>query len=156
MRGRGLLALVLGLVLGVLAVQLPDWLRPADEGIAPPTITLPAADPACDPSQTLCSAGDDKRRLALRLKGPVTGLRPFRVELVAAGMKVREVQLEFTMPDMDMGQNRYRLLPEGNGWVGLVTLPICATGRSDWWVTVRVLGDEQQWEAGFPFEMQGR
>jgi hypothetical protein len=156
MRGRGLLVLVLGLVLGMLAVQLPDWLRPADDATALPTLTLPAADPDCDPSQTLCSAGDDKRRLALRLQGPVTGLRPFRVELVAAGMKVREVQLEFTMPDMDMGQNRYRLLPEGNGWVGLVTLPICATGRSDWWVTVRVLGDEQQWEAGFPFEMQGR
>ncbi len=156
MRGRGLLVLVLGLVLGVLAIQLPDWLRPADDGIPLPTITLPAADPACDPSQTLCSAGDGERRLALRLQGPVTGLRPFRVELVAAGMKVREAQLEFTMPDMDMGQNRYRLLPEGNGWVGLVTLPICTTGRSDWRVTVRVLGDEQQWEAGFRFEMLGR
>jgi hypothetical protein len=60
------------------------------------------------------------------------------------------------MPGMDMGQNRYRLLPEGNGWVGLVTLPICASGRSDWWVSVQVLGDEEQWEAGFPFEMRGR
>jgi hypothetical protein len=156
MRGRGLLLLALGLVLGVLVVQLPEWLRPADDGTPLPSVVLPAADPACDPSQTLCSAGDDSRRLALRLQGPVTGLRPFRVELVAAGMQVREVQLEFTMPDMDMGQNRYRLLPEGNGWVGLVTLPICATGRSDWWVTARVLGDDQQWEAGFPFEMQGR
>lgn len=156
MRGRGLLILVLGLVLGMLAIQLPDWLHPASDDTPLPTITLPAADPACDPSQTLCSAGDDARRLALRLQGPVTGLRPFRVELVAAGMKVREVQLEFTMPDMDMGRNRYRLLPEGNGWVGFVTLPVCTTGRSDWQVAVRVRGDEQQWEAGFSFEMQGR
>ena len=156
MRGRGLLILAFGLVLGVLAVQLPDWLRSTDDGTPLVTVTLAAADPECDPSLTLCTASLDNRRLALRLHGPVTGLRPFRVELVAAGMRVREVQLEFTMPGMDMGQNRYRLLPEGNGWVGLVTLPICATGRSDWWVTARVLGDEQQWEAGFPFELQGK
>jgi hypothetical protein len=76
------------------------------------------------------------------------------VQVVAAGPPVRELQLEFTMSAMDMGQNRYRLLPEGNGWVGLVTLPICTTGRGDWRVTVRALGEERQWEAVFPFEME--
>jgi hypothetical protein len=153
MRGRGLIVLALGLVLGVLVVQLPDWLRPAGDETALPSVLLAPADPACDPTRGACAASDGSRRLVLQMQGPVSGLRPFRVQVGAAGMGVREVRLEFTMPDMDMGQNRYRLLPEGNGWVGLVTLPLCTTGRGDWLATVRVLGDEQQWEAVFPFEV---
>ena len=156
MRGRGLLILALGLVLGVLAVQLPDWLRPARDMEALPVRVLAPVDPGCDASQVVCTARDGEAALALRMQGPVIGLRPFRVQVVPAGMAVREVRLEFTMPDMDMGQNRYRLLPEGNGWVGLVTLPICTTGRSDWQVSVQLLGDDTRWEAVFPFEMQGR
>ena len=153
MRGRGLLILALGLVLGVLAVQLPDWLGQGAGEEVLPTVSL-AVDPGCDPTRTVCTAGDATQRLALQINGPVTGLRPFRVQVVAAGLSVREVRLEFTMPGMDMGQNRYRLLPEGNGWVGLVTLPVCTTGRSDWLVTVRALGAERQWEAVFPFGME--
>jgi hypothetical protein len=156
MRGRGLLILALGLVLGVLAVQLPDWLRPARDAADLPRVGLALVEPGCDASRTVCTARQGAQALALQMQGPVVGLRPFRVQVVPSGMVVREVQLECSMPDMDMGQNRYRLLPEGNGWVGLVTLPICTTGRSDWLATVRVLGDTQQWEADFPFEMQGR
>jgi hypothetical protein len=154
MRGRGLLVLALGLVLGVLAVQLPGWLGQRAGDVPLPTSVLVLADPACDPTRTVCTASDATQRLALQIKGPVTGLRPFRVQVVAAGPPVRELQLEFTMSSMDMGQNRYRLLPEGNGWVGLVTLPVCTTGRGDWQVTVRALGEERQWEAVFPFEME--
>lgn len=156
MRGRGLLLLALGLVLGGLAVQLPDWLRPARDEAALPVRMLERVDPGCDASQAVCTARAGDQALALRMQGPVVGLRPFRVQVVPAGMAVREARVEFTMPGMDMGQNRYRLLPEGNGWVGLVTLPLCTTGRSDWQVSVQLVGDGEVWEARFPFEMQGR
>ncbi len=155
MSGRGLVILAVGLLAGVLVVQLPHWLQRDTAHPAPP-IPLPVQSPACDAAREICTAADDQMRMALQFRGPVIGLQPFRVQLVAAGHEIREVQIEFTMAGMDMGQNRYRLLPEGNGWVGMVTLPVCTTGRSDWLATVRVTGQEDSWEAVFPFTMQAR
>lgn len=155
MSGRGFLILILGLLIGGLAVQLPRWL---DGQADSPRETFPLdlSDVNCDPVRGPCTALSGEVRLALHLQGPVIGLRPFRVQLVAAGARFEEAQLEFDMAGMDMGRNRYRLLQEGNAWVGVVTLPVCTTGRSDWRATVRVGGAGREWVAVFPFEMQAR
>lgn len=66
-------------------------------------------------------------------------MRPFhlRLEIPLA----HEVHASFAMRDMQMGLNRYRLLPQGAGvWTGEVILPICVHGRSDWVMTLDVDG----------------
>ncbi|MEQ6291866.1 hypothetical protein ACFPAG_14750 [Vogesella sp. GCM10023246] len=40
--------------------------------------------------------------------------------------------IEFSMRDMDMGFNRYQLLPHGNDWQARITLPVCVTGSRQW------------------------
>ena len=45
---------------------------------------------------------------------------------------VRDVHASFAMQGMEMGLNRYRLIPAAGDWQGEVTLPVCAQGRSDW------------------------
>ena len=45
---------------------------------------------------------------------------------------VRDVHASFAMQGMEMGLNRYRLIPADGDWQGEVTLPVCAQGRSDW------------------------
>ncbi|RXZ43359.1 hypothetical protein [Crenobacter cavernae] len=57
---------------------------------------------------------------------------------------------EFTMPVMDMGFNRYRFVPEGNGWRATVNLPVCATGERDWLMVLEVEGKRYT----VPFKMQ--
>jgi len=42
---------------------------------------------------------------------------------------------------MEMGFNRYRLLPDGPGsWQAEVLLPACIQGRKDWLMTLEVDG----------------
>ncbi|MFC3533519.1 hypothetical protein ACFOLG_15175 [Vogesella facilis] len=40
--------------------------------------------------------------------------------------------IEFAMRDMDMGFNRYQLLPQGDGWRASITLPVCVSGSRQW------------------------
>lgn len=71
-------------------------------------------------------------------------------------MNAQAVTLRFDMVGMDMGVNQYRLQVIDKGvWQAQVMLPVCVTGRRDWFATVRVTvpGDEAV-EAKFPFETQ--
>lgn len=51
---------------------------------------------------------------------------------------VRDVHVSFAMQSMEMGLNRYRLVPQAGAWQAMVTLPVCAQGRSDWNVLVEI------------------
>lgn len=47
--------------------------------------------------------------------------------------QAREAHASFSMRGMEMGFNRYRLLPDGaGGWQAEVMLPACVQGRNDW------------------------
>lgn len=66
-------------------------------------------------------------------------MRPFRLKVDV--LNAREVHASFTMRDMQMGLNRYRLRLEGVGvWTADITLPVCMSGRGDWIMTLDVDG----------------
>ncbi len=73
-------------------------------------------------------------------------MQPFQVTLQHTG--AQQIYLDFVMPGMRMGLNRYRMLPQGNAepmqnsqtqhWQAQVILPACVQGRSDWqmWISI--------------------
>lgn len=67
-------------------------------------------------------------------------MQPFRLQINTASTSgIKEIHASFTMQGMDMGLNRYRLLPQTNGvWMANVTLPVCTQGQSDWRMTVEL------------------
>jgi hypothetical protein len=69
--------------------------------------------------------------LHVRFDRPPRPMQAFRVEVELPG--VRAVHARFSMRGMEMGLNRYRLLPDGPGrWHAEVMLPACIQGRNDW------------------------
>lgn len=57
------------------------------------------------------------------------------------GSHAHRVSAEFQMVGMDMGFNRYDLLPAGDGaFAAQATLPVCVSGRHDWVLTLDVDG----------------
>lgn len=114
-----------------------------------------AVNDTCDPIAEACRAMGDDAEFSFHLAGPVKPLKPFDVE-VKTGLNAQAVTLRFDMVGMDMGVNQYRLQVIDKGvWQAQVMLPVCVTGRRDWFATVRVTvpGDEAV-EAKFPFETQ--
>jgi hypothetical protein len=71
---------------------------------------------------------------------PANALRPFELRVRAPSAK--EVTASFTMTGMEMGLNRYQLVPaaEAGNWRARVILPVCVAGRSDWEMTLVVDG----------------
>jgi len=73
----------------------------------------------------------DGAELRVQFDRPPRPLKPFVVTVAWPG--VQSVHARFLMPGMEMGLNRYRMLPAGPGrWRAEVMLPACVQARSDW------------------------
>ncbi|MGC0151816.1 hypothetical protein ACPRNU_05095 [Chromobacterium vaccinii] len=66
--------------------------------------------------------------------------QPFVMRLDGAAAETAPTA-DFTMPQMDMGFNRYTFVREGAGWRATATLPMCVSGSRRWQVEVK-LGDK--------------
>ncbi|MCW3480464.1 hypothetical protein OL229_13020 [Neisseriaceae bacterium JH1-16] len=77
---------------------------------------------------------------SLRFTTPPSYRQPF--ELTLSGVAAKEApSIEFSMAQMDMGFNRYRLVANGQGgWHASVRLPVCASGGRDWIATINLDG----------------
>ena len=114
-------------------------------------------DPACDITAGPCVAtGDDGLRIELQLPPAPVALKPIEVKVRTAGARVEAPVLDLSMIGMDMGDNRYRLLAQGDdAWRATVVLPICIQDRADWIAAVTFSARGGRYRARFPFSTGG-
>jgi hypothetical protein len=109
-----------------------------------PARAIVKADPACNPVGQACAAGDAALTITLELAAHIRPLTLFPLQVRLTGeeaSEVRKVAVSFTMPNMDMGFNRFDLRQQADEtWQGQALLPVCSMGRRDWRVTVEVIG----------------
>lgn len=113
-------------------------------------------DTSCDPVARRCRAVAEGVAFSVRLGPGVQALRPFtvRVHTDIAAAQIRTFYVAFVMSGMDMGLNRYRLLPQADGdWLAEATLPICTSGRSDWLARIELYTDTRHWTLSVPFTL---
>ena len=129
---------LIGLILALIATELYHVL-PHDGNIAQTV--------SCPDLSRLCRFEVAGKPVELRFSAPPSGLHPFTLQLQAAG--AHEIYASFIMRSMDMGFNRYHLLPSGAGnWQAQVLLPVCVSGRRDWVLTLTIDGKQ----AEIPFQ----
>ena len=98
-------------------------------------------DPACDLQRQACrvqlpAGGSVELAMGTR---PVPMVKPFTVEVRAAGFSPQRIEVDFAGIDMNMGLNRPELVARGDGlFSGEATLPVCITGAMDWQATVLI------------------
>jgi hypothetical protein len=123
---------LIGLILALIAIELYHVL-PHNED-TPQSVSCP------DPTLS-CQFKVDNKPVELRFSAPPSGLHPFTLQLQVAN--AHEIYASFIMRSMDMGFNRYHLLPESAGhWQAHVLLPVCVTGRRDWILTLTIDGKQ--------------
>lgn len=73
----------------------------------------------------------------------VAAKEPFDITLRNVPPQVQEVFVSFSMRDMDMGFNRYKLLRQADGsWAARqIRLPVCVQGRSDYLADIHIGGE---------------
>jgi hypothetical protein len=85
----------------------------------------------------------------------VRALQGFPIRVLVRGAEVHSVTVEFSMPSMDMGRNRYRLSRQASDvWAGNVILPVCSSGRRGWVAKVEVETPRERLTARFPFQAE--
>lgn len=115
----------------------------------------------CNPSKSVCEAAEQDNSVTLYFPEQVHYLKPFRMQVTAKGFSntaIEAVQVEYTMVGMDMGLNRFSLMPvtddkgqqryEGEG-----ILPVCVSGRVDWLANVNIVTEEKVFEAAFKLQV---
>jgi hypothetical protein len=101
--------------------------------------SAPATPIACMDISSGCASADG--RVRLRFDRQPKTMVPFGLKVSAAATKV---YASFAMPGMEMGLNRYRLLPQDDGfWSAKITLPVCANGRNDWTMMLEVVTPDE-------------
>ena len=82
-----------------------------------------------------CKVSLDGKPLEIGFSATPSALHPFALTVKKEGLK--EVSASFAMVGMEMGANRYQLIPaKEGGWEAKVILPVCVTGRRDWVLTL--------------------
>ncbi|QEY24164.1 hypothetical protein [Neisseria animalis] len=78
----------------------------------------------------------------VKFSSRIAAKEPFDIELRGVPDTVGEITVSFSMKDMDMGFNRYKLLPEGGGvWAARqIRLPLCVERRSDYLADLNIGG----------------
>lgn len=130
------IAIGLSLLVAV-PVALSLWRKAEDAGPARPAVQLSCPDPVLG-----CATRIAGRAVRLGMVGPLKALRPFQLWVTVPDAK--KMQASFTMVGMNMGFNRYVLIPDAAGiFHAQVTLPTCVSGRRDWVMTLDIDGEDR-------------
>ena len=78
----------------------------------------------------------------VKFSNTVQAKAPFDIEVRGVAADVAEVYVSFSMQDMDMGFNRYKLLRQSNGtWRAVqIRLPVCVQNRHDYLADIYIGG----------------
>jgi len=109
----------------------------------------------CDVRQG-CRATDESVAVTVTFGAEPRALQPFPIHIQLDGhQQADSVTVAFSMQDMDMGSNRYRLIAEASaGWNADITLPICTSGRTDWVADFELVLADRRLQIQVPFVLQ--
>ena len=139
----------------LVAVAFSAWQQRSGLEAPPvqPIVLAVAAD--CDSARAACLAQGEGLEVELWLGPPVVSLTPFDIALRRVDGVLGEsavVEVQFVMPGMDMGINRYRLARVANGlWQGRAILPVCTSSRVDGIAALDIRDGPHRWTAALPF-----
>jgi len=121
----------------------------------PEAVERAPLNPDCDLRAGPCSvAFEDGSEVALSIEPRAIPLvKPLRLTVTLRGLEPDGVEIDFAGVDMNMGYNRIRLEPDGEGdYVGQGILPVCVRDRMAWEAQVLLATDAGYLVAPFRFD----
>lgn len=149
-----IIATVLGTVLVVAGVYLQGLYKlEVDNKIPLKTVQ------ACDLGKAPCKAILGNKSVTLTLQKPIRYLQKIKLTLDIDGFEkdeVVKVLVDFSMPGMQMGINRFTLKRTGvySVWQGMAIIPVCVTGRKDWQVKVSIDSNMNHYIANYQLTVE--
>lgn len=136
-------------LLFILAYGAGQWLS-RQQSLTNLPVNAMTSEP-CDLMKGACQATFDQHTLSLVFLDKPSALKPFRVRLESDSEQIENIVLDFKMPGMNMGINRYRLKKADRFWHNQLVLPVCTLSRNDWLITVELEQEGILWITEFNF-----
>ncbi|MEJ2692266.1 MAG: hypothetical protein P8166_04200 [Candidatus Thiodiazotropha sp.] len=131
-KSNALLWGVLGLLLAAVCVVALYRAWPL---LFPEVATLIPADPACDLRAGPCTSTlDSDSRVSFAIEPrEIPLVKPLQLRVELQGLEARQVEVDFSGVDMNMGFNRFKLSATGaGGFTGEGMLPVCVRDAMEW------------------------
>ena len=112
----------------------------------------------CMPQERICNIKINDIEVSVSFEKEIFYLKPFKVSLFSENKNsngIDAVYIDFKMRNMDMGVNRFLLSGTDSknnkqNWQGKALLPICVTGRADWYSELEIIIDKKKYIVSFP------
>lgn len=112
----------------------------------------------CEAQNKTCIVTIDDLKVNLLFEKNIYYLKPFSLSLWAESnnnLKIISVDVDFKMKNMNMGVNRFKLKRNKlSRWQGKALLPICVTGRADWFSEIDILTSKARYRFILPIVVQ--
>lgn len=112
----------------------------------------------CEVQKKTCSVNLDGLIAKISFDENIFYLKKFNVSVFVENTNnsiIDSIQLDFKMKGMNMGVNRFKLTEtqinnNKSFWRGKALLPVCVTGRADWFSVLEIVFNKQKYIITFP------
>jgi len=108
----------------------------------------------CQVQDNPCVVTVDDLKIYISFEKNIYYLKPFNISISTLNTSdLTSIYVDFKMKNMDMGVNRFQLKrdPQKSGyWQGIALLPICVTGRADWYSELEVTTKKGRYQIILP------
>lgn len=112
----------------------------------------------CNVQQKICKVELEKFNIEISMDKNIYYLKKFNVDIWVESKEntnIESIQIDFKMKNMNMGVNHFILNKmksenKKQKWQGNVLLPVCVTGRADWFSELAVITKQNKYILEFP------
>ena len=122
-------------------------------------------DGDCNIIEKGCLFSISDKQFQVSLVGAVRTMKPFKILIHQDNFeaedetKISGMSVEFTMPSMNMGINRFKLIKKNETniipkWQGKILLPVCVSKRVNWKMLVSIETEKDIFELNIPVKIK--
>ena len=123
-------------------------------------IKLP--DVKCNAQKKVCKVELDEFNIEISFDNNIYYLKPFNIFVwteAKTDFNVKSIQVDFKMKNMNMGVNHFSLRKtefenKKQKWQGKALLPVCVTGRADWFAELEVVAKQAKYILSIPLSVK--
>ena len=112
----------------------------------------------CNVQQKKCKVESEKFNIEISMDKSIYYLKKFNVDVWVESKQdtnIESIQIDFKMKNMNMGVNHFILNKiksenKKQNWQGNALLPVCVTGRADWFSELNIITKQNKYILEFP------
>jgi hypothetical protein len=147
-------------VLFIIMIISSQNLKWVGQSIEKKIINVPTGN--CHAQKQLCTVTSDDFKIGISFDKNIYYLKKFNVSVWTENKEsadIESIQIDFKMKNMNMGVNRFMLEKinsenKRQQWQGKALLPICVTGRADWFAELEVVTKQSKFILTLPLFVQ--